>query len=47
MKVHFLKVNPKKAGTAYNTAFTQRADALGRRCEFEEVVAATTPYGSS
>jgi len=33
--------------TSANTAFTHRADALGRRCGFEEEVAATTPYGSS
>jgi len=33
--------------TSDNTAFTHRADALGRRRRFNEVDAATTPYGSS
>jgi len=37
----------KRPATSANTAFTHRADARGRRRRFEEVVAATTPYGSS
>jgi len=36
-----------KSRASPNTAFTHRADALGRRRGFEEVYAATTPYGSS